>query len=459
MTTPPKNRSGAKRSTAKSRSAGRTKSAASAKAAQQKKAQKEAAATEAPSPAAAPEPKPAEKSAAPGSKTPEKPAQDTSEGQADLSGGASSYSPPPQPVRTAGVARAIAWMTLGLGVVVGGAAITWPMWSPKVAQVFPGLLPADDDGAEINQLAGRIQVLEQQARTLETEKSGTLQQLEKERARFQAELKSMMARLAEVEKAVSEARDLVKAADAPASQAVATESLKALSDRLAELEKGQGDATATAAVSEASEVSSALEDMAQRLKRLEQQSDGGAAGDDAAARAIVLAVAQLREAMRLGRPFTDDLEALTALAAGRPAISQALQDLAPQADTGVPSLAVLRTRFKTLAGPIVSAADAGEGDGWIAEAVAKLSSLVSVRRIGETAPDGSVDALVSKVDVLLSAGDLRAAADALALLKGKPAEVVSPWLKAARARLAAERAIANLHVHALSLLAPAKAGG
>ena len=95
----------------------------------------------------------------------------------------------------------------------------------------------------------------------------------------------------------------------------------------------------------------------------------------------------------------------------------------------------------------------------IAEAAAKLSSLVTVRRIGEAAPDDSVDALVARVDVLLSAGDLRAATDAIKLLKGKPAEVVAPWLRAADARLVAEQAVANLHIHALSLLAPAKAGG
>ena len=84
---------------------------------------------------------------------------------------------------------------------------------------------------------------------------------------------------------------------------------------------------------------------------------------------------------------------------------------------------------------------------------------MTVRRVGETAEDGSVDALVSRVDGLLAAGDLNGAVETLSLLKGKPAEVVAPWLTAAQTRLAAEKAVANLNVHALSLLAPPKAGG
>jgi uroporphyrinogen-III synthase len=386
--------------------------------------------------------------------------------------------PPPPPVRTASAARALAWMTLGLGLVVGIGAITWPWWSVKVAEVAPFLAPNGEADPALDKLAGRIQALEQQARSLETDKSGTLAQLEQERARFQDELKVLMSRLERVEKAVSEARDLVKAADAPSSTALAAESLKALSERLAELEQGdekvgrlaarleqfeknQDGGALTAAPGPDPKTQSALDAMAERLKRLEQETDGlsASAGDDAAARAIVLAVAQLRDAVREGRPFEADLEGLIALADGRPAISQALADLTPQAANGVSTLAALRTRFATLAGPIVSAADSAEGDGWIAEAAAKLASLVTVRRVGDAAPAGSIDALVHRVDALLAAGDLSSAAEALKLLKGKPGEIVAPWLRAADARLAAEKAVANLHVHALSLLTPAKAGG
>ncbi|PIW26433.1 MAG: hypothetical protein COW30_15310 [Rhodospirillales bacterium CG15_BIG_FIL_POST_REV_8_21_14_020_66_15] len=365
----------------------------------------------------------------------------------------------PPPVRPAGAARALAWVTLSLGLAVGAAALTWPWWSERLGGAFPFLAVNGQDPA-ISRLAGRVETLEQQTRSLETEKSGTLEQLEQERARFQSELKTMMARLAKVEKAVAEARDLVKAADAPAGSAVAVESLKALADRLAELEQdaAKGSAAAPAAAGPDPELKSALETMAARLKRLERETDGKDAGD-AAARAIVLAVAQLRDALREGRPFAADLEALKAIADGRPAIAQSVSALAPQAAHGVPSLAVLRTRFASLAGPIVTAAGAADGDGWLAEAAAKLASLVTVRRVGDAAPEGSVDALVARVDALLAAGDLSSAVETLKLLTGKAGEVVAPWLKAAEARLAAEKAVANLHVHALSLLAPAKAGG
>ncbi|MAN80703.1 MAG: hypothetical protein CMF64_09965 [Magnetovibrio sp.] len=376
----------------------------------------------------------------------------------------------PPPARTAGAARALAWLTLALGICVGTAAVTWPWWSPYLAQVFPQLTVADAEGPVISELAGRVQALEQ-------EKTGTLHQLEQERARFQDELKTLMTRLSEVEQAVAEARNLVKAAEAPASTVAAAESLKVLSERLAELEqgggqvgalaarvdqieKGKADGAPAAVAGPDPEVKSALDAMAERLKRLEQETDGkDTVANSAAASAIVLATAQLRDAMREGTPFAADLEALKALADGRPAITQILETLTPYADRGISTLAVLRTRFTTLAGPIVNAAGAAEGDGWFAEAAARLASLVTIRRVGNTAPDDSIDALVSRVDALLAAGDLRSAVEALTLLKGKPAEVIAPWLRAAEERLTAEKAVANLHVHALSLIAPPKAGG
>lgn len=453
MTTPPRNSASAKRSPGKGRAAGKSA----------------AAKTAAPETGTAD----ADEKAAPKDAQPDAPSAAQSAAKTESPAAAPTAFAPPPPVRTAGAARVLAWVTLVVGLCVGTAVVTWPWWSERLAVVFPSLAVAEGSDPALNQLTGRVKDLERQTR----EKSGTLQQLEQERARFQGELKTLMARLAEVEQAVADARHLAKAADAPASTAVAAESLKALSDRLAELEqggsqvdalaerleqieKGQGNAPAPAAVEPDPAVKTALDAMAERLKRLEQETDGkNAANDDAAARAIVLAVAQLREAVREGTPFSADLEALKALADGRPAIAQSVAALAPQADSGVPTLAVLRTKFATLAGLIVAAAGTADGEGWIAEAAARLASLVTVRRIGETAPAGSVDALVARVDMLLAAGDLRSATDALTLLKGKPAEVVKSWLKAAEARLAAEKAVANLHVHALSLLAPAKAGG
>ena len=447
MTTPPRKRASAKRSPAKGRSsvpAAAPKDSQDAPAADAPATQAET--PEAPAAPAAEKPKSSTRAEAP-----------------------AAFTPPP--ARTASAARVLAWLTLAIGVCVGTAAITWPQWSPYLVSVFPHLA-TDAEAPVISQLAGRVQALEQ-------EKTGTLHQLEQERARFQNELKILMTRLTEVEQAVAEARNLVRAAEAPASTASAAESLKVLSDRLAELEGGGGQVGALAARVEQIEkgkldaapgtapvagtdpkVTAALDVMAQRLKRLEQETDGKAGDyDGAAARAIVLATAQLRDAVREGTPFPADLEALKALAAGHPAITQILETLTPHAELGVSTLAVLKTRFATLAGPIVNAAGTAEGDGWFAEAAARLASLVTIRRVGNTAPDGSIDALVARVDALLSAGDLRSAVEALTLLKGKPAEVVAPWLRSAEARLAAEKAVANLHVHALSLIAPAKAGG
>ncbi|MAO54766.1 MAG: hypothetical protein CMM61_03585 [Rhodospirillaceae bacterium] len=463
MTTPPAKSTGSKGGSRASRAKGAAKKSA-------RESAKTTAADAKKDPAAPPsDTKPSTPPAGDASPAAEPSPGPSASGSSDGNAPSAFNAPPP---RGAGFVRGLAWLTLVIGILGAAGAVTWPMWSDKVAEVLPFLAPAPAPEPAIDALAGRIEELEKQ--------SDAFKQMEAERAQFQSELKVLMDRLAEVEGAVAEARALVRATDVPESKAMASESLKALSDRLEQLEqdgaqvgalsarldqieKGQTDLgpASDSSLAPDPQLRDTLEAMADRLRRLEQETDGAKnnAAGDAAARSLILGVAQLRDSVRGGKSFQADLESLKALAEGRPAMTQALAQLTPFAGTGVPTLAALRLRFADRAGAIVAAAGTAEGDGWIAEAAAKLSSLVTVRRVGETAEDGSVDALVARVDGLLAAGDLNGAVEALSLLKGKPADVVAPWLTAAQTRLAAEKAVANLNVHALSLLAPPKAGG
>ena len=125
---------------------------------------------------------------------------------------------------------------------------------------------------------------------------------------------------------------------------------------------------------------------------------------------------------------------------------------------GIPTLATLRERFDGLAGKIVQASKTLEETGWIERATNRIMSLVTWRRVGNGAEASSLDAIVARAEARLKVGDLKGAIDALKGLSthAKAAQVAAPWLKDAKAGVVAERAVATLHVHAVSLLAPDK---
>ncbi len=70
----------------------------------------------------------------------------------------------------------------------------------------------------------------------------------------------------------------------------------------------------------------------------------------------------------------------------------------------------------------------------------------------------SIDAIVASAENRLKAGDLKGAVKILQGLgaSSKAAKKAAPWLADAKNRIIAERAVATLHVHSVSLLIPAK---
>ena len=91
-------------------------------------------------------------------------------------------------------------------------------------------------------------------------------------------------------------------------------------------------------------------------------------------------------------------------------------------------------------------------------AVDRVSSLITWRRVGDDGKGDAVDRIVARAEARLKAGDLTGAVKAVENLAAdkKAAAAAEAWLADAKGRLIAERAVASLHVHAVSLLTPAK---
>ena len=192
--------------------------------------------------------------------------------------------------------------------------------------------------------------------------------------------------------------------------------------------------------------------------------------------ALALAVNQLQAALATARPYQAELAAIGELAQQDPELAAEIEAaqgaLAARAESGVPTVAELRIAFPPVARAVVAASRAeqaaeavapgSEGEaapGWLDQAMLKLSELVSVRPVGEDVEGEDAAARVARAEAMLGRSDLAGAMAELEGLSGKPAEAAAGWLADAKARLAAEAALAALQSAAVARLAPTGAGG
>lgn len=278
-------------------------------------------------------------------------------------------------------------------------------------------------------------------------------------------------RLAAIEAELSASADAGQAAAAVAGDAAA--GLAALDARLAEIE-------ARPPPSEARPTD--LGPLEDRLSVLEAAGQGGGKKElelaaligriaalearpaieatDPTPVATLLATAQLRAALRGSGPYDASLAALGAVAGDDDGVAAALAVLAPHAAAGIPTTASLRDRFEARAEIILRAAAAPPGGSWISRTLARLSGLVTVRRVGGDVTGDTAEAIVARAEAHLAAGDLAAAVGELEALDGAAAEAAASWLALAAARLAAADALAALDARAISALTnTAKSGG
>ncbi len=182
--------------------------------------------------------------------------------------------------------------------------------------------------------------------------------------------------------------------------------------------------------------------VANRLDALERQVHAQATADRSGS-AMLLALLQLREAVRQARRFTDEYAAFKQAAAHDPDLIAAAQPLADAARSGVASRLVLQQQLAGLDDKIAAPAVPTGKRKWWSEAVDRLRGLVTVRHLNgaaKTGPDAAV--VLARND--LAQGDLAGAVDEIGKLTGANAAAAQPWLHMARQRLAAETALSHL---------------
>lgn len=208
--------------------------------------------------------------------------------------------------------------------------------------------------------------------------------------------------------------------------------LGTLSQRLDGIEAGLGDQTRAAvenALAEArAEIETRVEDLNSREETVAE------AQERIAARA---ALAELVAAAESGAPSPGALTTLTDFTGDAPALATLA--------VGVPTLAGLQDSFAPAARAAL-AADTPEADAPLGDRFVNfLRSQTGARSLAPREGDGT-DAVLSRAEAALRAGDLRATLDELEALTAAPAQAMDDWRAQVETRLAALAALDEIQI-------------
>lgn len=198
-------------------------------------------------------------------------------------------------------------------------------------------------------------------------------------------------------------------------------------------------------VAKPADISSALSPVSQKVAELDQrvQSLNAAEADRKTnSERIVLALElqNLKRTLESGRPYASELESVAKVAG--PKLD--LAALNKFKDDGVPPLADLNQDFRAAANAAIDAAAEPAEGSVVDRLIAGAKSVVRVRKINHAAEDKTAEAVIGRMQIALNEGRLE---DVLTESKNLPAKAqdpVRPLLDKVAARVAVERAVANL---------------
>ena len=352
--------------------------------------------------------------------------------------------------------------------------VAGPTQSETNAALEARLAAVEKRGTELG-----VRVAEQADRPQPADPSGDIAGLRESDGRFGDRLAALEQTLDSTSAAVARMtaieRRLEELAEAGNTDALAADLLA----RLETLETALRDLSAVPAAapaSVASDLDGRLSDLEQRLAALSSASPTGDGSSDRIDRletilislagridaldvggrslpgrsvALLVAAGALRDATRRYTGYASELAVLRELAAEVPALNQApvveaFASLDKHDAAGAPTVAVLAAQFGAQASAIVQATRRDDDAGWIAQTIDRVSSVVTVRRVGDVG-GGSVEAIVARAELRVAAGDLAAAVAELADLGGHAAATAAPWLVQAKTRLAVDRAAQDIY--------------
>ena len=199
------------------------------------------------------------------------------------------------------------------------------------------------------------------------------------------------------------------------------------------------------------EIQNRLGVIEQRIRELENRPQL-TRDPTSSAQVLVLATTQL--AARLGGegPFAAELDVLEKVSGQSEIVMQAVRELRPHADAGIPTITTLRARFADLSRGVMRARLRDGATGWMGEIKDKLGSLVTIRRTDPATTTDPVERALALASAALDVEALDEAVQAISSIEGDAGSVAAPWLGDAGARLLAQGTLETLNNYALSQL-------
>ncbi len=189
------------------------------------------------------------------------------------------------------------------------------------------------------------------------------------------------------------------------------------------------------------------EGLAARVSGVEAQSTG-----NLRLVALVAAKAALMTAARDGAALAHEVSDLRALLGDAAPLGAPLEEVNRYAEHGALNYEALRARFPSLARDVVRAAAKPDADaGWVDETIARLGSIVTVRKTGGTLEPGSVDERLVRAERALAESDGATALDALAGLTG--GDRLEAYRTELNRRVALDEAVRAIDRHVTGLIA------
>ncbi len=336
--------------------------------------------------------------------------------------------PPPRPASRIPAFAAIALAALAIIAV----ALLWQNQQDLESRLAAASAPASQALADLRQrtddMAGTIGRLESR---IEQAASNDSQAIESRLAELESSVEAQAKKFEEGLQALRS--ETATALQQLSENQAVTDSLQAINQRVDEL-AGRLDESART-------VGEEIETLRAAVAQAQKTADEAAGTTSAAA---LLALGQVEAAVEAGRPFAEPLSKLRRLVDELPGGDDALAGWSQSAEAGIPTLPVLKERFEELVVEAGSQIESGTGPAWLAEAMERAASIVSIRRVGEDVEGDSPDAVLARAEAALDRGDLRLAVEEVETLQGKPAELFAGWLEDARARLAATEGLVRL---------------
>ena len=336
-------------------------------------------------------------------------------------------------------------------VLLGAGYATLPSWRDRLPPVIQDHLSGKSAGADVLQQENRAlaaQVADLSAEL--TAKDSALAAADSRVAAIENQAEDLNARLAASQKALSDMRAANETGDKMAAENAAlaariaglTEALDAEKAARAAVEAAaqKAEALAVERATTAGRLAETLDSATGRIAGLEKNLEVARKAAVLAGKAdtIAMAARKLRDALEDATPFGSEIASLKEAAGETPAVVAAIGPVEPLAAGGIATRSDLLARLPATVAAVIAADRQPKNDGWIDRAMAKLTGFVTVRRI-----DGKgtgVDSIVARAEIAARRGDLSGTVTEMSSLTGPAAEASAAWVKAARNRLAADRA-------------------